>query len=130
MFTLWLCSCCCSWDLSAPNQPGISLTAVKTIWIGVWLSLGSIAAYAGISGALSGAARPPSETPVAARAPPPSLSASAGVIALDKSSDMQPGLTDDHNLRAASLSEYVFLHKTRNEHVPPRTMVQVNACPE
>lgn len=109
----------------------ISLNAMKTIWIGVWLSLGSIAAYAGISGALSGAAWPPSETPVDTRASPPSLSASAGIVALDNFSENQPGSAGNRaHPEAASLSQYVFLHKTRNEQTAPRTSVDVNTCRE
>lgn len=103
---------------------------MKIIWIGVWLSLESIAAYSGTSGALNGAGPPLSETPAAVRATPPLLNTSAGVIPVDSSSDTQPHSTDDDIHPGITLSEYVFLHRTRNEHAPSRTRAQVNACPE
>ena len=103
---------------------------MRTVWFGVLWSLFSVVASSGISDALSGAGQL-SETPAPSGAAPSLLSAPMGPIALDVSSGgPAPGsIGNDHNL-AARLSEYVFLHKTRNELIPARTTFEANGCPE
>lgn len=115
-------------------------SAIKIILL---LSL-SIAGYAGIAVALSGAGQPLSETetrisPFAA--PPPSLKTPVGAIARgalsggpqnpNKSTAMPvPGSTHDDNNVTAKLSEYVFLHNTRNERISLQVAARANVCPE
>jgi hypothetical protein len=93
-------------------------SAVKTIWFCVMLSLLSIVAYSGFSDALSGPWQPLSETPasLSIAAIPPPLNTPVGAVALNTSSGRPaPGSTGNDNDLAASLSEYVFLHKAWNE---------------
>lgn len=110
---------------------------MKTIGFCVLLSMLSIAAYSGMSDPLG---QPLSATPASPWvAPgPPSLSTS-GAIAADATSGrprhanklaawpVQRSTTDRNNL-AANLSEYVLLHKTRNENVAAHPGTR--ACPE
>ena len=108
-------------------------SAVKTIWVCVLFSLLSIVAYSGFSDALSGAGQPLFEAPASSSiaATPQSLDTPVGPIALDASSGRPaPGSTGNDNRLAAGLSEYVFLHKTRNERIPAKTTAGVNACSE
>lgn len=106
-------------------------SAVKTVWVCVLLSLLSIVAYSGFPDALSGAGQPRSETPASPSiaASPPSqdtLNTPVGALALDASSGRQaPGSTGNDNHRAANLSEYVYLHQTRNERIPAKTTASV-----
>lgn len=125
------------------TRPYLRGNAIKTILL---LSL-SIAGYAGIAVALSGAGQPLSETETrispSIAAPPPSLKTPVGAIARgapssgpqnpnkDKSTAMPvPGSTHDDNNVTAKLSEYVFLHKTRNERIPLQVVARANVCPE
>lgn len=76
------------------------------------LSLLSIVAFIWISFALTGAGEPPLSEARASpsiAALPPSLNAPAGANARD-------------------LSEYVFLHETRNQSIPLRIAARANAC--
>jgi|SRR5688572_4042910 hypothetical protein len=105
---------------------------MKIVWFCVLFSLLSTAAYTGISGALSGAGQPLSDAPASTGTTLPSLDTPGEVIALDTSSGRRAaGSAGNGNKPAtADLSDYLFLHKTRNEHTPPRTTAEVNACPE
>lgn len=76
---------------------------MKTLWICGPLFLLPIAAFSWISVALSGAGEPLSE----ARASP---------------------LNTPVEADARDLSEYVFLHETRNESIPLRIAARANAC--
>jgi hypothetical protein len=106
---------------------------MKTIWFCMLLSFLSILAYGGFSDALSGAGQPLFETPASpsTAAPSQSLDTPVGPIALDASSGRRvsriPG--NDAGL-AARLSEYVFLHETRNERIPAKTATGLSTCPE
>ena len=106
---------------------------MKTIRFCVLLSLLSIIAYSGFSDALSGAGQPLFEMPVSPfiAATPPSLHTPVGAIALDGSSGRPvPGSTGNDKNLAANLSEYVYLHETRNEGIPAKATAGVNACSE
>ena len=82
---------------------------MKTISVCVLLFLLSIGAYSQIAVALNG----------------------GGVIASDASSGRQaPGSRPGDNQLAAGLSEYVFLHKTRNERMPLQVAAGANVCPK
>jgi hypothetical protein len=105
------------------------------------LSLLSVAAFSGISDALSGAGQRLSEMPaspsIAATAP----QAPAGAMAIDASSGnphnrnastpmRAPAATNDDRNLAAKLSEYVYLHQTRYEITSAPTAVELNMCTE
>jgi hypothetical protein len=105
---------------------------MKTIWFCMLLSLLSILAYGGFSDALSGGGQPLFETPASPSIAAPSQSLeTVGPVALDVSSGKRalgtPG--NDAGL-AARLSEYVFLHETRNERIPAKTAAGLSMCPE
>jgi hypothetical protein len=105
--------------------------AMKTIWFCVLLSLLSIVAYRGISDALSEAGpangastssspirTQPSDTPV-------------GPVALDSFTRGQaPGAEGNNANPSARLSEYLFLHRIRNERIAARTAASSFTCPE
>jgi hypothetical protein len=102
---------------------------MRTVWIGVWLSLGFTAIGSGISYALNDAEQRPFETPADVSATPP-LDTSAGAIPADSFSDTRPRSPENvTHIAGVSLTQYVFLHKTRNEHTSPKARSQVNACP-
>jgi hypothetical protein len=103
---------------------------MRTVWIGVWLSLGFTAICSGISYALNEAGQRLAETPaISATLPLPDTS--AGAIHVDSSSAARPRSPEnDPYLAGISLTEYVFLHETRNEHASARARNQLNACPE
>lgn len=91
---------------------------MKTLWLTVVLSLLSIVAYSGLSGAPTGAGQPPHEMPAtpSIAADPPLLITPVGAIALGASSDEPaPGSTADASYPPVDLSTYVFLHKTWDE---------------
>jgi len=106
---------------------------MRTLRVCVLLSLLSIVAYSGLSGALSGSGRPLFELPASPSiaATPPSPNTPVGPIALDASDrGLAPDSTGNDANLAAGLSEYVFLHKARNEHIPEKTTAGVNVCAE
>jgi len=106
---------------------------MKTIWFCMLLSLLSILAYSGFSDAVNGAGQPLSEAPASSSiaATPRSLETPVGPIALDASSGRRaPGTSGNDAGLAARLSEYVFLHETRNERIPARTTAGSSTCPE
>jgi hypothetical protein len=116
---------------------------VKTLWICGLLSLLSIGAYSRIPIALSRAAEPLSETRASpSMAAPPSPNTPVGVIARDASSGglrnptrsttvtPAPGSTNTDNNVAIHLSEYVFLHETRNASISLQIAARTNVCPE
>jgi len=116
---------------------------MKTIWFWGLLSLLPMVVYTGISVSLSGARQPLSEMRVSPSiaAPPPSLKTSVGAIAREapsggpqnpnKSTAMPaPGSTNNDNNVEEKLSEYVFLHKTRNERIPFHVVESMKVCPE
>ena len=104
-----------------------------TVWVCVLLSLLSIVAYSGFSNALSGSGQPPIEVPASPSiAPTPqSLNTPVGPIALDASSNRPaPDSTRKDDNLAAGLSEYVYLHRTRDERIPAKTTAGINVCSE
>lgn len=116
---------------------------MKTLWICGLLSLLSTVAYSRIAVALSGGGEPPSETRAspAIAAPPSLLNAPAGGIARDVSfggslnpaqlaATPAPESTNNDNNVATNLSEYVFLHETRNVSIPFQVPARANVCPE
>lgn len=84
---------------------------MKTLRICGLLSLLSIVSFSWISVALSGAGKPPSGTRAS-----PSIAA------------LLPSLNTPAGANARDLSEYVFLHETRNQSVPLRIAARSNAC--
>jgi hypothetical protein len=116
-------------------------SAVKTVWVCVLLSLLSIVAYGGISDALSGAGQSLSETPASqsSAATPPSLDTPVAAIALDAPSGSlrnrdtstpvrAPAPTNNGGNLAANLSEYVYLHETRNESISAPAAARFLVC--
>jgi len=103
-------------------------SVMKTIWFCVLSCLLSIVAYIGFPDTPSAAEQPKSETPVEpfiAAAPPPVHTPET--IALDASSGRPaPDPTDNDNNLAASLSAYVFLHKTWNEGLSAPATAELN----
>lgn len=88
---------------------------MKTLSVGAFLSLLSIAAFSGLWGALSGAGQPLSELAASPSrgATPSSLITPASAIALNASSSSKAALdsTRDDSPLTTNLSTYVLLHR-------------------
>ena len=106
---------------------------MKTIWLAVLLSSLPIAASNGVSDALSDAGQLRSNAPASSSvaATRHSPAAEVGPLALDASAGRRASAStgNDKNL-AGRLSEYVFLHRTRDEHIAARSSASLARCPE
>ena len=120
--------------ISAGCEESLKGGAVKTLSVGAFLSLFSIAAFSGLWGALSGAGQPQSQL-AASRllgAAPLSLNTPVSAIGLDASSSSKPapGSTRDESRLTANLSTYVLLHRAWGGGASAPTASGLSVCSE